>query len=392
MGLVAHRNRFSFSGSCRSTLLLFVVATWSLVATAVDNPQSPEFASFGPAGQTEPVDLFDFRYAISNCKISIGEEALDDCTDGLHALSEVDLVCFYRLKQCCIASVRLRRFESMSSTDGRITMARQINRRRFIREGAAATSIAVFSQPWLGSVALADYAVAPAKRRAASGLKASHPILVGYGKAIAAMKALPATNPCSWAAQAAIHCARLRSGGAMRAWKHVLVMASHVPVLVRADHPPQVRHVRLVAALLGLRLGGPQPCVDRDATANPGSLSRNDKPALRWEPQFRIERRRLAGDRDYGHGYRTHAHFVHDRSKLVSTERRTASCTSQSAATWALSPPLDSTLSFGFTTARSIGCGISGSPRAAGEAIPWAMRRGKTRNLRFMTSVARRWR
>jgi hypothetical protein len=84
-------------------------------------------------------------------------------------------------------------------------MARQMNRRRFLREGGAATLIAVIPQPWLGSVALADYAVAPAKRRAASGLAATDPILVGYGRAIAAMKALPATNPCSWAAQAAIH-------------------------------------------------------------------------------------------------------------------------------------------------------------------------------------------
>ena len=84
-------------------------------------------------------------------------------------------------------------------------MAREVNRRRFLRQGGAVASLAVISQPWLGSVALADYAVAPAKRRAASGLTASHPILVGYAKAIAAMKALPATNPCSWAAQAAIH-------------------------------------------------------------------------------------------------------------------------------------------------------------------------------------------
>ena len=79
-------------------------------------------------------------------------------------------------------------------------MARGMTRRRFLREEAAATSIGVLSQPWLGSAALADYAVAPVKRRAASGLAATDRILVGYGRAIAAMKALPATNPCSWTA------------------------------------------------------------------------------------------------------------------------------------------------------------------------------------------------
>ena len=88
-----------------------------------------------------------------------------------------------------------------------------MNRRRFLRAGAAATSIAAISQPWFGSSALADYAVAPAKRRAASGLVANDPILVGYSKAIQAMKALPATSPCSWTAQAAIHAPGLGPAG-----------------------------------------------------------------------------------------------------------------------------------------------------------------------------------
>lgn len=87
----------------------------------------------------------------------------------------------------------------------RSTVSDRVNRRRFLRAGAAVASIAAISQPWLGSVALADYAVAPVKRRAASGLAANHRILIGYARAIAAMKALPATNPCSWAARAAIH-------------------------------------------------------------------------------------------------------------------------------------------------------------------------------------------
>ena len=79
-----------------------------------------------------------------------------------------------------------------------------MNRRGFLHLGVAATSATVISQPWINS-ARADYATAPAKRRAVSGLAADDPILVGYSRAIQAMKALPSTDPCSWAAQAAIH-------------------------------------------------------------------------------------------------------------------------------------------------------------------------------------------
>jgi tyrosinase len=61
--------------------------------------------------------------------------------------------------------------------------------------------------------AFADYAVAPARRRAASTLAATDPIVVGYSRAVAAMKALPASNPCSWAGQAAIHSPGLGPAG-----------------------------------------------------------------------------------------------------------------------------------------------------------------------------------
>ena len=80
-------------------------------------------------------------------------------------------------------------------------MTTQINRRGFL--GTAA--LVAVSQPLITSSVFADYAVAPAKRRAASGLTATDPIMVGYSRAVAAMKALPATDPCSWTAQAAIH-------------------------------------------------------------------------------------------------------------------------------------------------------------------------------------------
>src|SRR5262245_51842377 len=81
----------------------------------------------------------------------------------------------------------------------------QLDRRRVLGEVCAITTMAALSQPLLGSTAFADYAVAPARRRAASTLTATDPIIVGYRRAVQAMKALPATDPCSWAAQAAIH-------------------------------------------------------------------------------------------------------------------------------------------------------------------------------------------
>ena len=83
-------------------------------------------------------------------------------------------------------------------------MSIQLNRRSLLRTGAAA-SLAVLSQPFKGVPALAAYAAGPAVRRNAFTMAANDPILVGYRKAITAMKKLDPTNPCSWAYQAAIH-------------------------------------------------------------------------------------------------------------------------------------------------------------------------------------------
>ena len=83
-------------------------------------------------------------------------------------------------------------------------MTSQFNRRNILKTGAAALAGAI-SQPFMGIPALAAYAAGPTVRRNAFTMAASDPILVGYRKAITAMKALPASDPCSWTYQAAIH-------------------------------------------------------------------------------------------------------------------------------------------------------------------------------------------
>lgn len=88
-------------------------------------------------------------------------------------------------------------------------MTFHINRRRLLGAGAAA-SLAVVGQPLLSAPASA------AVRRDVGGLAAGDPILAGYRTAIAAMKALPDTDPTSWVYQAAIHGSVL--GPAHPAW------------------------------------------------------------------------------------------------------------------------------------------------------------------------------
>jgi len=83
-------------------------------------------------------------------------------------------------------------------------MSFQINRRTLLKTGTAALAGAAV-QTFTGMPALADYAAGPTVRRNAFTMAASDPILVGYRRAITAMKALPANNPCSWSYQAAIH-------------------------------------------------------------------------------------------------------------------------------------------------------------------------------------------
>ncbi|MBC8026050.1 MAG: tyrosinase family protein [Steroidobacteraceae bacterium] len=80
----------------------------------------------------------------------------------------------------------------------------RMNRRSVLKAGTAAVVGAV-TQPFIGIPALAAYAAGPTVRRNAFTMATSDPILVGYRKAITAMKALPLEDPCSWGYQAAIH-------------------------------------------------------------------------------------------------------------------------------------------------------------------------------------------
>jgi Common central domain of tyrosinase/Polyphenol oxidase middle domain len=80
-------------------------------------------------------------------------------------------------------------------------MSNGFTRRRFmVTAGAAASTV-------LGSSIfnLESVWAAPVTRRNLGGMAASDPVLISYGKAIKAMKALPTTNPLSWDYQAAIH-------------------------------------------------------------------------------------------------------------------------------------------------------------------------------------------
>jgi hypothetical protein len=80
-------------------------------------------------------------------------------------------------------------------------MRNHFTRRRFmVTAGAAASTVLGASIFNLDQVFAAPYV-----RRNIGGMDASDPILLSYRKAIAAMKALPTTNPLSWAYQAAIH-------------------------------------------------------------------------------------------------------------------------------------------------------------------------------------------
>jgi tyrosinase len=83
-------------------------------------------------------------------------------------------------------------------------METKLNRRRLLKTGVIAL-LGGAAQPFTGIPALAAYAVQPTLRRNAFTMAENDPILKGYRTAIAAMKALPANNPCSWTYQAAIH-------------------------------------------------------------------------------------------------------------------------------------------------------------------------------------------
>jgi tyrosinase len=74
-------------------------------------------------------------------------------------------------------------------------------RRQFVKVGLG-TSATVAALAATGRRALA---VPPRTRRDVGALTASHSLIVSYRKAVAAMKALPASDPRSWTYQAAIH-------------------------------------------------------------------------------------------------------------------------------------------------------------------------------------------
>jgi hypothetical protein len=92
-------------------------------------------------------------------------------------------------------------------------MLASFTRRDFLK-ATSVTAAAVLETSLLGRGGV--YAAAPYMRRNAAHLPAQNPILVSYKKAIKAMKALPQTNPLSWAYQAAIHGTAL--SGSFPAW------------------------------------------------------------------------------------------------------------------------------------------------------------------------------
>lgn len=82
-------------------------------------------------------------------------------------------------------------------------MSTHMTRRRFLAAAGAAASVTFLGQ------SLFDFGTAlaapPLLRRDVGGLTATHPVIVSYRRATSAMRALPATDPRSWAYQAAIH-------------------------------------------------------------------------------------------------------------------------------------------------------------------------------------------
>lgn len=77
-------------------------------------------------------------------------------------------------------------------------MASSLSRRTFVRAGAALAGAAVVRPDEL-------FAFTPFVRRNVGNLDASNPIIASYKTAIANMQARPASDPLSWAYQAAIH-------------------------------------------------------------------------------------------------------------------------------------------------------------------------------------------
>jgi tyrosinase len=82
-------------------------------------------------------------------------------------------------------------------------MKNKPSRRRFIKTVGAAASVAVIVPSLFDMESIVH--AAPVMRKDIAGLTAASPLIVSYGNAITAMKALPESNPISWGYQAAIH-------------------------------------------------------------------------------------------------------------------------------------------------------------------------------------------
>jgi hypothetical protein len=94
-------------------------------------------------------------------------------------------------------------------------MTTRMRRREFLASTGAAAAAALFGPSLLpGGVARA---AGTAVRRDVGEMDASDPILVSYRAAIKAMRALPYTNPLSWAYQGAIHWTTL-AGPPLTSW------------------------------------------------------------------------------------------------------------------------------------------------------------------------------
>ena len=93
-------------------------------------------------------------------------------------------------------------------------MKKQFTRRRFLATAGAAASVAILKPSLFGG---GHALAAPLVRRDIGGLTASDPIITSYRTAIAAMRALPNSNPRSWTYQAAIHGTTL-PGPPLTAW------------------------------------------------------------------------------------------------------------------------------------------------------------------------------
>ena len=230
----------------------------------------------------------------------------------------------------------------------------------------------------------------PGKAARRIQLAATDRILVGYGRAIAAMKALPATNPCSWTAQAAIHSPGFGPAGPCEHGD--MFWSWHRMYLYWFE-----RIIRHKSDMYDWSL----PYWDYDWESNPQSTATQRQiPA-----PFRVSTSQLYdGTRNSGlnGGGSLDPSATVTGNSFTPTSYMTAQGSINGTPHGAVHVAVGGNMSL-FATAgldpifwlhhcEIDRLSISGWPRAAGEAIPWAMRRGKTRSSHFMTSAASRCR